>query len=361
MASSGNRSVSAADGAAPVSVAEARNFFNFLSSCPAAVLAVSGGPDSTALLVLAARWRRNLKRGPKLTAITIDHGLRAEARREAADVRRLARKLGIAHRTLRWTGRKPKTGLQEAARAARYRLLAQAARKAGARHVFTGHTRDDQAETVLMRFLRGSGLKGLAGMRSLESLPGHEDLLLVRPFLHIPKARLVATLAQARIAYAEDPSNRDPRFARSRLRRVMSALGREGLTADRLVRLSERALRADSAIANAVSAARNRLALEPWPQDSPVKFEAHAYFHLEAEVALRLLGMAIERVGHEGPVKLRKLEAMYADLCRPLLAYTQNSHSAPFRRTLAGAVVTFKGGEIVVEPAPTRRGASKRP
>ncbi len=108
---------------------------------------------------------------PKLVAVTIDHGLRAEAAREAAAVKRLARRLGVAHRTLRWLGRKPKTGLQEAARHARYRLLAQAATRAGYAHILTAHTLDDQAETVLFRLARGSGLVGLAGMAEASPLP----------------------------------------------------------------------------------------------------------------------------------------------------------------------------------------------
>ncbi len=121
------------------------------------MLAVSGGPDSTALMVLAARWRQSLKVKPKLIAVTVDHGLRAESKREAAAVGRLARKLGLAHRTLRWTGAKPKTGLQQAARAARYRLLADAARKLSASHILTAHTLDDQAETVLIRMSAAAG------------------------------------------------------------------------------------------------------------------------------------------------------------------------------------------------------------
>src|SRR6187397_1209121 len=114
----------------PISEDEAAALLSDVAPEPALVLAVSGGPDSTALLWLAARWRKSLKRGPKLVAITVDHGLRAEARREAAAVQRLARSLGVAHRTLRWSGRKPSTGLQEAARLERYRLLGKAARAA---------------------------------------------------------------------------------------------------------------------------------------------------------------------------------------------------------------------------------------
>src|SRR5207237_7008708 len=115
-ASNGNRSVAAAERAAPVSAAEAKTLFAGLSSAPALVLAVSGGPDSTALLMLAARWRATLKSGPRLLAVTVDHGLRAQSAAEANAVKRLARKLGVPHKTLHWTGRKPSTALQEAAR-----------------------------------------------------------------------------------------------------------------------------------------------------------------------------------------------------------------------------------------------------
>src|SRR5690348_16005595 len=97
----------AADRDVPVSPAEAAALFHDLQNLPALVLAVSGGPDSTALMLLAARWRKSLARGPKLLAVTVDHGLRTEAKEEARAVGKLARKLGIAHRTLRWTGKKP--------------------------------------------------------------------------------------------------------------------------------------------------------------------------------------------------------------------------------------------------------------
>lgn len=155
----------------PISDAAAASLFDDLSPLPAVVLAVSGGPDSTALLWLAARWRAARKKGPALLAVTVDHGLRKEAAGEARAVAKLARRLGIAHRTLRWTGAKPKTGLSQAARAVRYRLLAQVARKAGAPAVLTAHTRDDQAETMLIRMSRGSGLTGLAGMQRVSFLP----------------------------------------------------------------------------------------------------------------------------------------------------------------------------------------------
>ena len=100
-----------------VSAAEAKRLLDPLADAPALVLAVSGGADSTALLVLAARWRRARKNGPRLLAVTVDHGLRRESAAEARTVKGLARRLGVPHRTMRWAGRKPATGLQQAARA----------------------------------------------------------------------------------------------------------------------------------------------------------------------------------------------------------------------------------------------------
>jgi tRNA(Ile)-lysidine synthase len=124
----------------PISVRDAKRLFADWKTAPALLLAVSGGPDSIALMWLAARWRSALARGPRLVAVTVDHGLRTEAAAEAREVKRLARTLDLEHRTLRWTGPKPKTGLPAAARVARYRLLAKAARQSGATHILTAHT-----------------------------------------------------------------------------------------------------------------------------------------------------------------------------------------------------------------------------
>src|SRR5947209_7364726 len=233
-ASSGNRSVPAAE-AAPVSVREAARLFADIEGLASVILAVSGGPDSTALLFLAARWRAARRKGPRLVAVTVDHGLRPGSAREAAMVKRLAAGFHVEHRTVRWMGRKPATGLQEAARAARYRLLVAAAGREGARHILTAHTRDDQAETVLFRLARGSGLSGLAGIARTSAL---DHMTLIRPLLDIPKARLLATLKAAKIPFIDDPSNQDPRFARTRIRQLAPALAREGLDAARLAALA---------------------------------------------------------------------------------------------------------------------------
>jgi tRNA(Ile)-lysidine synthase len=346
-----------------ISETEAAALFGLLAREPAVVLAVSGGPDSTALLWLAARWRDGLKRPPKLLAVTVDHGLRKESAAEARAVKRLAGKLKVAHRTLRWTGRKPKTAIQEAARNARYRLLGHAARRARAEYVLTAHTRDDQAETVLFRLLCGSGITGLRGMAGAAPFPPSSGvkggLSVRRPLLRVPKSRLLATLAAAGIPFADDPSNRDPRFTRPRLRALMPTLAAEGLTAERLALLAERATRADIVLYDVLNEALKRLAPGPWPDEGPVTVDAGAFFDLSDEIRLRLLGRIVEWTGNEGPVELGKLEALCAALELPLDTWRAAGKAGRFRRTLAGAMITLSGGKLTVERAPARRTGAK--
>ena len=341
--------MSAADDPVPLPPVEARELFAPFTKEKSIVVAVSGGPDSTALLWLTARWRASRKTGPDIVAVTIDHSLRAESAGEAKAVKRLARDLGLTHRTLRWIGAKPKTGLQEAARDARYALLAKAAAKAGARYVMTAHTLDDQAETVLLRLLRGSGLSGLQAMSVMAPYPNQPDLVLARPLLAIPKARLIATLTKAGISFADDPSNRDPRHTRVRLRALMPALVEEGLTARRIALLAARLQRAEAALRSAVAEASRQVSPASkngaGPGSLRIVFDRGRFQHLPAEIGLRLLGQAVAEVGNEGAVELGKLEALFEAL-RP---------AGTLRRTLAGAMISLKPAEIVIERAPARQ------
>ncbi len=327
----------------PISDAEAAALFADLADVSALMLGVSGGPDSTALMVLAARWRARLKHGPKLIAVTVDHGLRPEGAKEALAVKLLARAFGVAHRTLRWTGDKPTTGVQEAARAARYGMFAKVSRRTGVRHVLVAHSLDDQAETVLFRVARGSGVTGLRGMARVSPLPvcGAKDVVLVRPLLTVPKSRLIATLKEAGIPFADDPSNRDPRFTRPRLRQLMPGLAAEGLDSQRLSTLARRMARTDAALEQVADDAMARLG--PGPIDVP------QYAKLPAEVSLRVLGRLIAAVGHEGPVELGKLESLHEAIAA----------GGRMRRTLAGALITLGAGRLTVEPAPPRRSGGK--
>jgi tRNA(Ile)-lysidine synthase len=339
--------VPAAD-AQPVSPAEARRLFAPFTDQPRILIAVSGGPDSTALLWLASRWRASRKGGPELIAVTVDHGLRPEARLEANAIGDLAQRLKVAHRILHWTGAKPRTGIQEAARNARYALIAQQAKTAAARQILTAHTLDDQAETVLFRLLCGSGPAGLQAMTELAPYPGEPALSLARPFLSLPKARLLATLREADIPFADDPSNRDPRHTRPRLRQIIPQLAAEGLTAERLATLARRLQRADAALRHAVAAASKRVSLAAWEEGGRIVFDREDFMALPAEIGLRLLAQAIAEAGQEGPAELGKLETLFA-------AVTQAPDGAVIRRTLAGAMVTAKSAELVVERAPPRR------
>jgi tRNA(Ile)-lysidine synthase len=298
---------------------------------------------------LAARWRRALARGPRLIALTVDHGLRPEAAREARDVKKLAAELDLPHRTLRWNGAKPKTGVPAAARAARYRLLAQAAKASGATHILTAHTRDDQAETLLMRMLRGSGIAGLAAMARQSERDG---VWLARPLLDVPKSQLVATLHKANIAFADDPTNRDINYTRPRLRALMPALAEEGGDARNLARLASRLARANAALEVLVDGAERYLALRDRNDAARFGFDASAFAGLSEEIRLRLLMRAIDRVGHEGAAELGKAETLLAALDRAIL------EGEGLKQTLAGAVISLIGGRIHVEPAPPRR--SKR-
>ena len=333
-----------------VSAAEARSLFADWRCAPALVLAVSGGPDSLALMWLAARWRRAVKKGPRLVAVTVDHGLRKEAAREARDVRQLAKALNVEHRTLRWRGEKPKTGLPSAARDARYRLLARAARSCGASHIFTAHTRDDQAETVIMRLSRGSGIAGLAAMARQSDRDG---VVLARPFLDVPKSRLIATLEKAGVPFADDPTNHDPRFTRPRLRALMPALAAEGADARGLVRLAARLARANAALDVMTDGAERYLASIDGVS-STAGFDLAAFGALADEIRVRLLMRAINRAGHEGPAELGKVEALLQAMDQAIAAGRSRAGRIRMKQTLAGAVISIQNNRIHIVPAPPR-------
>lgn len=190
------------------------------------LLAVSGGSDSMALMHLAAPLARD---GAAVAVATVDHGLRTGSPAEAEMVAVDARRIGLPHATLQWTGTKPKTGLQEAARAARYYLLAAHANTIGATAILTAHTADDQAETVMMRLARGSGARGLAGMAAatLIAAEASAPVMLLRPLLRWRRAALRRYLARIDAPFADDPSNEDVAYERIRIRRRLETAADE--------------------------------------------------------------------------------------------------------------------------------------
>jgi tRNA(Ile)-lysidine synthase len=326
---------------------ELESFFSVLENYRRVLLAVSGGPDSTALLLLAHRWRKGRRMGPVLVAATVDHRLRPASKREAADVAKFAKSLGVEHHILVWSGKKRSKGLQEAAREARYGLLFGLAEKTRADAVVTAHTLDDQAETFLMRLAHGSGLSGLGGIR-----PTHmrDSVALVRPLLAVSKARLVATLRKNKIRHANDASNVDKKFLRPRLRELRAGLAAEGLGPERLATIARRLSRADEAIELIVDEVQAGIAGGIWPKSGTVEFSAAAFFRVPDEIAIRLLGRAIDQTGNEGPAELGKLETLH------LALKNARDTGETLRRTLAGALIDLEAGALSISRAPARAG-----
>lgn len=206
---------------------------------PHLAVAVSGGADSMALCILAREWAA--ARAGRITALTVDHGLRPGSADEAGRIASWMRAAGIEHRVLRWTDDKPLSGIQQAARRARYRLLLGWCRKAAVLHLLLGHHSRDQAETVLHRALRASGTAGLAGMAAVRETV---HACLLRPLLGWSPDELRQLLRERCCPWLEDPSNADQRFARIRLRAARTSLAAAGITTCSLL-----ALAADAAVA----------------------------------------------------------------------------------------------------------------
>lgn len=317
-----------------------------------ALLAVSGGSDSVALMLLFARWLQ--QQGANFDAFpvaTVDHGLRAASAAEADFVVAAAKDLGFAAVTLRWTGPKPASGRAEAAREARYRLLADLMRERGVGFLFTAHTADDQAETLLMRLARGSGVDGLAGMAPLGRLPvvlaQGPAPVLARPLLTLGKADLQRLLRKQEMAWIEDPTNLDTSYERPRLREVQSVLDNLGLTSHALGKSARRLRRAREALETIAAG---------FYAGEGARGQVHALGHVELdlaallaepeEIAVRVLRLGIIAAGGaEEPVALAAVEGIFADI-------------GPARRnawTLAKAALRWAGrGRLLIEREPGR-------
>ncbi|HEX2255788.1 MAG TPA: tRNA lysidine(34) synthetase TilS [Afifellaceae bacterium] len=299
------------------------------------VLAVSGGPDSTALMLLAARWAGR----PPLLVVSVDHGLRPESADEVRVVAANAERLGIACRIVRPDAPPLRGNRQAAARAARYRCLAAAAHEAGCDTIVTAHHQDDQAETLLIRLARGSGVYGLAAMAPEVEVEG---LRLARPLLGVPGAALKRLAEASGLPLVHDPSNEDRRYDRVRIRALMPALAAEGLTPERLAETAERlrsaaealevvasALLAEHVAVDALGVARGRVA----------RFlEAHP------EIGLRALARLLQAVGGtEYTPRFDRLQSLHASLAEAA------GGARPARRTFNNVLLTVACGRFTAE------------
>lgn len=247
--------------------------------------AVSGGGDSMALLVLLADWAA--RHGALVEAASIDHGLRPETAVELAKVAALSVQLGLHHETLTWTGWDGTGNLQAEARQGRYDLLRDWAAGRGLSHVCLGHTRDDQAETLLMRLARGSGADGLSAMA-----PARRDagLIWLRPLLEVPRADLRRMLESRGLSWAEDPSNDDTRFDRVRARRLLAEMAPLGLTAEGLAETALRMRAARKVLARAAAEAAEQLATV---EAGDIVLGRAGFFDLPDETRWRLFAGAL--------------------------------------------------------------------
>ncbi|MGH1367199.1 MAG: tRNA lysidine(34) synthetase TilS [Maritimibacter sp.] len=248
-------------------------------------VAVSGGSDSMALLHLLAAGAQ--ARGLQLHVATVDHGLRSEAATEAETVAQVCAGLGLRHDTLTWRAWDGQGNLQAEARNARYSLLAEWAAGLGMRHIALGHTRDDMAETFLMRLSRRAGVAGLAGMNARFWRDGVEFL---RPLLSLERADLQGYLTSRSIDWADDPSNQDETFDRVRVRNTLKKLETIGLDTEVLADVASHMRAADEALRLATHALGQSAART---QSGDVLIDIDALTRAPTELRHRLIGAAL--------------------------------------------------------------------
>lgn len=298
---------------------------------PVLGLAVSGGGDSMAMLALTHGWARVM--GVGLRVVTVDHGLRPDAASEAGMVAAECRALGHSHDTLRWQW-DGKGNLQDAARRARRELIGDW--RGDLRHVLFAHTQDDQAETVLMRLLRGSGVEGLAAMAARRHVPDDRGgWWLVRPLLGESRAELRHYADTLRLPYVDDPSNEDARFDRVRMRQAMAALGLDGAA---LAQTATRMARAAEALAARAAEVSARIVTREVVNGTPtgdLLINRDGLAMVERDTQMRLLAGGLQRVA-SAPYRPRA-QALEALLDRAL---------GGAGGTLHGVDLTVKAGHI---------------
>jgi len=321
--------------------AELNRLFAAIAAEEAIGLAVSGGPDSLALMLLAQRWAAGQLNTPRLHVYSVDHGLRPEAAAEVDFVLASAAALGLPARRLFWAGDKPRTGVQEAARQSRYRLIGAAMREDGVSLLLTGHHLADQAETVLMRLAHGSGLEGLRGISAFAQVEG---VRVHRPLLGIDPDALRAVVGAAGLEPVADPSNEDEHYERVRWRKALPLLSDLGLDAAALSLFATRMAGADEAIAvMAGTAFAEHVRLDGF---GAAHIGLAELLSLPAAVATRVLGRILNIVGgRQRPHALGQVERLQQAIgAGEVLKST----------TLLGCVIRPRDGTLLVAREPGR-------
>ncbi|WDR01158.1 tRNA lysidine(34) synthetase TilS [Devosia algicola] len=306
-------------------------------------LAVSGGADSLALMVLAHRWAAQQGRGVRLVVYSVDHGLRPEAAAEVAMVLACANAMGLEGRGLVWPAPHPKSGVQEAARNARYGLIKSAMKEDGVEVLLTAHHQQDQAETVLMRLAHGSGVAGLAGMTPFSNVGG---VKIFRPLLCVDPADLGEVVSMADLTPAQDPSNEDSHYERVRWRKLMPQLAALGLDGNRLGDFAQRMGRAREALEVAAESALGSLVTSRTSEEAVIVREG--FTQLPQSVAVLMLSTLLAEMGTGKKSRaLGTVEALYQVLV------SEQEFSG---RTLHGCMVRRRADSIIVRTETGRRG-----
>lgn len=304
-----------------------------LSPATSYALAVSGGPDSTALIALASKAKR-LKKAPDFIVLTVDHNLRSGSAAEAKSVANLCKQLGLKQKTLTWRGEKPITGIQNAARDIRYGLMEAYCRQHGIAALVLAHHREDQAETLLMRLARGSGLTGLTAMSPVQK---YRSVSLLRPFLHVSKNNLARLCQKAGVEYIQDPSNLDDRHERVRLRAAQNHLDAIGLTSEKLSLTIDKLAQVDDDLELLVSQFLSEYSV----------FEAIGVFRIDRAAFRNLPQTLQERVVLGAIKKISRPEFPPGrDSMAGVLRGLNSSETSA--RTLMGVLFHFRKAEVLI-------------
>jgi tRNA(Ile)-lysidine synthase len=325
---------------------------------PGAV-AVSGGGDSLALMHLLARWAKARKLAPP-RVLTVDHGLREGSSRDVRKVLRWAKDAGLSATSFIWSGAKPSGDIEAEARAARYRLMGAWLRANDVGTLYVAHTIDDQAETFLLRLARGSGVDGLASMRTIAPypLPGHRGISLIRPLLAFERDALRGYLAARGQAWLDDPMNADPQFSRIRIRTAWPALAALGLTKTRVADAATHLARAREALDWATLAVLQRACRI---EDGAAYLDPSALAAAPREVGLRALARVLMTVsGETYRPRFERLQRLFERIAEGKVGGGCTLHGC--RIALAPkASAVFGPGTLTIAAEASRRSRASKP
>jgi tRNA(Ile)-lysidine synthase len=325
------------------------------SPAPWAV-AVSGGGDSLALMHLAAGYAKANKLAAPVV-LTVDHGLRSSSAKDARQVVAWAKQIGLKAQLLRWRGKKPSSGVEAAARQARYRLMGAWLQKHKIATLLVGHNQDDQAETFLLRLARGSGLDGLSGMRASAPWPvqGFSGLAVARPLLDVSRDELRAYLESRGLNWLEDPMNQDRAFDRVKMRDARAVLAKAGLTPSRIAAAAAHLARARESLEIVTQAVLLRATRS---HEGRVLLDGAVLAAAPREIGLRSLASILMAVGGQDyRPRFESLERIFDQIVGARLGGGATLHGCRIRPlgTKAKELAPFT---LVVEPENPRKTGS---